>query len=843
MKRTNRNIILSVPFLFIMFLGSLLFAEQRGSQKNLHQEIVKKTHLLTIPFIQNKGQTDERVKFYASTFGATVYITDEGEIVYSLPYIMDNSKKKSWKNIEQPASFPVESATAMGVVTSNESIPGVKRIVLKEQLLGGKTVTIKGEKPSTARINYYKGKKPLQFQKDIPTYESITFGEVFHGVELILKAYGNNVEKLFYVKPDIDPDSIKLRIEGADALSINEKGQLEADTALGKVTFTKPVAYQDINGKRINVAASYVLKESGMIYGFKAENYDKSKELVIDPLLASTYLGGSDNDDVCSLLIDKEGYIYVAGTTSPSDFPTTSGSFDNGGEGGDAFISKINATLTGLIASTFLGGSSEDSVRSFVLDSEGNVYVMGDTTSSDFPTTENAYTESLNDSYGNVFISKFDTTLTELLASTYLGGSYGDHGSDIAIDSDGNIYITGDTNSSDFPTSASAYKNSLKDSSGDVFVSKLDNELTSLLASTFLGGSSGDYGSAVDINSEGNVFVAGTTMSSDFPSSSDAYDTSFNGGEYDIDGFVAKFDKNLTSLVASTYIGGYFNDSINALAKDSEGNIYVTGRTASSNFPTTTEAYDTTYNFGSDAFIVKLSNDLKSLVSSTFLGGSGYPSEGYEYNYGYEQANAIIIDSGGNIYVTGSTYSSDFPTTIGAYNASFNGGNADAFISKLDKDLEDVLDSTYFGGTSGDDCGKALAVGTEGDIYIAGITNSSDFPVTDGILYKTYNGRTDTFISQLDSDLSALLGKISGRLLDKDKNPVKSAKIYLKGKTTKIKRKTFSDENGLFEFGNLDADTYKITAKKNGYKESKTEVELEEGEETEVNIEMKKQKS
>ena len=236
-------------------------------------------------------------------------------------------------------------------------------------------------------------------------------------------------------------------------------------------------------------------------------------------------------------------------------------------------------------------------------------------------------------------------------------------------------------------------------------------------------------------------------------------------------------------------------------------------------------------------------NDLETLIASTFLGGSGYPSERYDYNYGYEHANAIVIASDGKIYVTRSTYASDFPTTIGSYNASFNGGGADAFISRFDSGLEDLLDSTYLGGSYGYDCGKALAIGPEGDIYVAGFTNASNFPVTSGVLYANYNGKIDTFISQLDSDLSALLGKISGSLSDENKNPVESAKIALKGKTTKIKRKTFSDENGLFEFGNLKADTYKITATKNGYKKYKTEVNLEEGEKREVKAEMKKTKT
>lgn len=843
MKRANINIKISVMFLFIIFLGSAAFADQSGKQKTLHQEIVKKAQMLTVPFILNKGQVDARVKFYANTFGATIYVTSEGEIVYSLPHISDRPGTKT-QNITaqtEPCSQDSTVATMRKADSKNNLV--MKNIVLTEHLAGGKTVNIKGEKTSVTKVNYYKHKDPSQWQQNIPTYECLCFGEVFNGVDLVLKAYGNNVEKLFHVKPNASAEGIRIKIHGASSLHVNKTGQLEAETPLGNVTFTRPEAYQEINGKKILVAASYHLKDAGMVYGFKVDEYDKTKELVIDPLLASTYLGGSDNDEVCSLAIDGDGYVYIAGNTLQSDFPTTGGSYNTGSAGSNVFISKINPTLTSLLASTYLGGSSEDKVRSLLLDPEGNVYVTGETNSSDFPTTENAYAGSLNDSYGDVFVSRLDTDLTNLLASTYLGGTFGDYSRDIAIDAEGNIYVTGDTNSADFPASAGAYKTSLTGSSRDVFVSKLNNELTGLLASTFMGGSSGDYSSALVIDSKGNVFIAGTTGSSDFPASSGTYDAVFNGGEHDVDGFVSKFDKDLTSLLAATYIGGYFNDYISDMASDSEGNIYVTGGTLSSNFPITTKAYDTTYNFGSDAFVSKLSNDLKTLIASTFLGGSGYPSEGYDYNYGYEHANAIVIVSDGKIYVTGSTYSSDFPTTIGSYNASFNGGGADAFISSFDNNLEDLLDSTYLGGSSGYDCGKALATGPEGDIYVAGFTNASNFPVTSGVLYANYSGKIDTFISQLDSDLSAFLGKISGSLSDENKNPVESAKIALKGKTTKIKRKTFSDENGLFEFGNLKADTYNITATKNSYRKYKTKVDLEEGEKKEIKAEMKKTKT
>ena len=578
---------------------------------------------------------------------------------------------------------------------------------------------------------------------------------------------------------------------------VNEHGELVAETELGPVKFTKPIAYQEINGKRVDVSVEYRVESSEaenksskhktcnsklistnpksaihnpkfvdsnpkskianrkLEYGFRVASYDKSHDLIIDPLLASTFLGGSSGDYAWSIALDTSGNVYVTGQTESTDFPTTSGAYDTSDNGGgqyniDVFVSKLDSGLTSLLASTYLGGSSHDYGYSLALDTGGHVYVMGDTDSTDFPTTSGAYDTSHN-GYSDVFVSKLDSGLTSLLASTYLGGSSSDWGNSLTlVDTSGNVYVTGLTSSRDFPTTSGAYDTSCNDGyyyDGDVFVSKLDGGLTSLLASTYLGGSSRDYGYSITLDTSGHVYVTGYTYSTDFPTTSGAYDTSQNDNKTLAlgDVFVSKLDGGLTSLLASTYLGGSSGDYGNSLTLDTSGHVYVTGYTWSSDFPTTSGAYDTSYS-GGDVFVSKLDSGLTSLLASTYLGG-------YNYDYG----ESLALDTSGNIYVTGYTGSSDFPTTSGAYDTSYNAGG-DVFVSKLNGGLTSLLASTFLGG-SNDDLGYPLTLDTSGHVYVTGYTLSTDFPTTSGAYDTSYNGGGqyggDIFVSKLDGNLSA----------------------------------------------------------------------------------------
>jgi hypothetical protein len=752
MKRKT-YLLLSMALLFVMVLAAV-HAVAAISKDEDKKVIMEKAFKIRVPFIANEGQIkDDSVRFYANTFGGTVYVTKSGQIVYSLPKF--------------------DQKTGEGVKSNQIEHKHVKGIALSEEFVDENVkAEVKGEEWTVTKVSYFKGNEPSKWKKDIPTYNLISLGEIYKGIELKLRAYGKNVEKLFFVSPSAKPEAIRVKVNGGKSLSINDKEELEVETEFGTVKFTKPVAYQEIDGKRVEVAVNYSILNSKprtsnpeLTYAFAVGNYEKTKELVIDPLLSSTFLGGnSSSEGAYCLGIDSGGNVYVAGSTYSADFPTTLGAYDttfNNVEGyTDVFVSKLNSSLTSLLSSTFLGGGpGYNYAYSLAIDSGGNVYVAGETASSDFPTTPGAYDTTLNNVSGagiyDAFVSKLDSSLTSLLSSTFLGGGYSEEAYSLAIDSGGNVYVAGGTASSDFPTTPGAYDTTLNGYS-DAFVSKLNSNLTSLLSSTFLGGGPyWDRASSIAIDSGGNVYVAGNTDSFGFPTTPGAYDTTFNSGcgPYTIDAFVSKLNSSLTSLLSSTFLGGSCSDYPYFLAIDSGGNVYVAGYTYSADFPTTLGAYDTTFNNVedySDAFVSKLDSSLTSLLSSTFLGGG-------HYDYAY----SLAIDSGGNVYVAGYTYSFDFPTTPGAYDTTLN-GNTDAFVSKLDSSLTSLLSSTFLGGSRSDypfSSAIDLAIDSGGNVYVTGSTDSFDFPTTPGAYDNTKNPWTDgypeAFVSRFDGNLSA----------------------------------------------------------------------------------------
>ncbi len=708
---------------------------------------------LQMPFIENRGQIgDDSVRFYAKTFAGTVYVTERGEIVYSIVKTKPAAKNSIYGHIA--SGRRIKSSTSRAVALRERPV-GFEKTGTE-----GGTVSPYplGIHRSAARVNYFIGGKE-NWRTGIPTWREVSLGEVYNGIELRLRAYGKNVEKVFTVQPEGSVGDIRLEVEGADGLAVNREGELEIATALGTVKMTKPVAYQEIDGRRVEVAASYTIsgRDRGLVYGFQVGEYDDTKPLVIDPLLASTFLGGMDHDYGSAIALDGTGSVYVTGSTSSLDFPTTPGAFDTDfGSAVNGFVSKFDNKLETLLASTFFGERFVY-VNGITIDNSGNIYVVGAVWSPDFPTTPDTYSPTFNGGISDGFISRFDSELETLLASTFIGGAACENDSvdSIATDNDGNVYVAGWTECADFPTTPAAYDTTFN--SGDVpgmsystaFVSKFDPDLKNLLASTFLGGSDWDYASSLAISAAGNVYVTGLTGASDFPVTPDAYDRTYNGGMKDA--FVSEFDGNLEHLLASTLVGGDKRESSLRVAIDSGGNIYITGWTESSDFVTTPDAYDPTFNGELyDAFVAKFDSRLENLLASTFLGGSDSDFSAF-----------LSIDGTGNVYVTGWTESADFPTTNDACDTTYDGVDSEAFVSKLDGDLSNLLASTFLGGTA-DDYASSLAIDGTGNVYVVGSTESSDFPTTSDAYDTTYGGEySDAFISLFDGDLSS--GHMSGR--------------------------------------------------------------------------------
>ncbi len=398
------------------------------------------------------------------------------------------------------------------------------------------------------------------------------------------------------------------------------------------------------------------------------------------------------------------------------------------------FCGNIHADESDLGWSTFLGGGSGDYGQGVAVNDFGSVYVTGLTSSVDFPTTTGALDSVLN--CDDVFVVKLDPTGSALQYATFLGGDSSDHVEDIALDNSGAIYITGFTVSTNFPTTAGSFDTTL-DGPDDAFVAKLNPTGSDLDYATFLGGGEYDVGRGIVVNASGNAYVVGETYSGDFPSTAGAFDETFNGS---CDVFVTKIDPAGNALNYATYIGGYFRDHGGDIALDKIGNAYVTGMTISPDFPISNGALDSTHNGGWDAFVAKINPTGDTLDYATYLGG-GDPEWGF----------GISVDNTGNAYVTGYTWSHDFPATIGAYDTSHN-DYSDAFVAKLGSTGSALEYATFLGGSHCEE-GESIVVDSSGNAYVTGHTTSDDFPVTAGSFDATYNGGTlagDIFLVRIN---------------------------------------------------------------------------------------------
>ncbi|MFB3894967.1 MAG: beta strand repeat-containing protein [bacterium] len=460
-------------------------------------------------------------------------------------------------------------------------------------------------------------------------------------------------------------------------------------------------------------------------------------------LLYSTYLGGTGEDYGGGIAIDNSGNAYITGLTYSSDFPTTPSAFDPSFNGVyDAFVSKLNADATELVYSTYLGGSTYDWGQDIAVDSSDNAYVTGFTYGG-FPVTPGAYDITHNGSYEDVFVTKLNADGSVLLYSTYIGGSVMDYAMGIAIDGLGNAYLSGNAHSDDYPTTPGAYDTSFNGGGSDVFITKLNPAGADLVYSTYLGGSSSDWGYGIAIDNSGNAYVTGVTYSVDFPTTLGAFETSYKSI------FVSKLNANGTALDYSTFLGG--GGGGDAIAVDDSGIAYITGWTSSPDFPTTSDAFDTSANGSYDAFVTKLI-PVSSYVApgqlfySTLLGGSGD-----------DNAFGIALDTVGNAYIIGDTNSLDFPTTVGAFDTilDLDTAKTDTFITKLNTTGTDIVYSTFIGGSDSEH-GASIALDQEKNVYLTGYTNSTDFPITATAFDTTYHN-TGAYISKLSADGSELL--------------------------------------------------------------------------------------
>src|SRR6266478_2972758 len=696
----------------------------------------------SLAFEANQGQTDSSVKFLSRGVGYSLFFTtDEAVVVLRRPTV--GAIRHA---VKSPTPNPTPDAQSFAVMRMRfAGANPAPRIEGSKQLLG--------------KMNYLIGNNPKEWRSNIPTYARVRYQEVYPGVSAVYYGTQGQLEYDLLIDPGVDPKVIELDFEGADKVKIDAQGNLRLLIAGGEVLLGKPRIYQMVPGsqeRRKNIAGGYALKAGGHV-GFEVGDYDRNQPLIVDPVLNySTYLGGSGYDSGTAIAVDASGNAYVTGFTRSSNFPVTAGSFQTScgttgtcnGYFWDAFVTKLTANGQ-IVYSSYLGGSGNDMGKAIAVDASGSAYVAGQTFSSNFPTTVGAF-KTIYRGAGDAFVAKMSPGGTSLQYSTYLGGSGTDNAEGIAVDSSGNAYVTGQTYSTDFPTAApiQAFNGGNQDS--DAFVTEINTSGSALVYSTYLGGSSMDWGNGIAVDSSGNAYVVGFTRSTDFPLAG-SLQSGCGGCPGFADAFVVELAPNGRALLHSTYLGGSGDDHGTGITVDSDGNVYVTGFTYSTDFPTTSGAYQTSLaSRQSAAFVTKITPDFSSLTFSTYL-------QGTSLNYG----KSIAVDTG-NIFVAGQTFSLTFPllSPIQSVCAPSNCFFGTGFVAELNAAGSSLIFSTYLGGSHGDDI-AALALDPSANIQVTGQAASTDFPIANAFQVTFGGSFGDAFVAKISLQPAASLSPTS----------------------------------------------------------------------------------
>ncbi len=711
MQRIRWQTLLSF-FLFSSLAGTLLIwpgparltsPPQPGAKQAsaaLRAQVVNAYAKLPLRFEQNRGQADPRVRFVSRGAGYSVFLTPTEAVV--------TLRSGATRSLKPPLRESAERRSE----ERPDRTPDVIRLRLAA---ANPTPQIEGREQLAGASNYLIGNDPSRWHTKVPAFAKVRYEAVYPGVDLVYYGSQQQLEYDLIVAPGADPKQIQLDVSGADSFRVDDSGDLVLGSSL---RLRKPAIYQETPSGRRSIAGSYVLLAARRV-GFRIGDYDARRPLIIDPVLAySTYLGGIAFEEIRAIGLDASGNIYVAGTTTSPDFPTAS-AFGGSLSGlQDGFVSKLAPDGSALIFSTFLGGANTEEIRGLAVDGSGTVTIAGSTDSTNFPTS--GPFQASNRGGSDAFVARLNEAGSGLLFSTYLGGSANDYATSLAVDPSGSAYVAGYTISNNFPVASPSQAARAGDY--DVFVSKLSAGGNALAYSTYLGGSSTDAAFGIAVDSSGNAYVTGYTLSTNFPALN-AFQPAYGGGTC-FEGGVAVpcYDAFVTKLSStgaraySTYLGGNNDDGGNAIAVDSSGSAYVAGFAVSANFPVASPL-QAAFAGVEDGFVAKLAPSGSSLVYSTYLGGTVF-----------DTASAITVDGSGNAYVTGETGSSDFPLV----NSMQERNGFDTFVAKMNPGGSGLIYSTYLGG-DGEDTGYAIALDGSGNAFVAGGTNSDDFPLKNAL--------------------------------------------------------------------------------------------------------------
>lgn len=691
---------------------------------------------LPLTFELNQGQMAPQAKFVSRGKGYSAFLT-AGGMVLSL----------------RPSEAVARSAADVALNNECQKSPNA---TLQFKLMGAsRNPSVVGENLQPGRLNYFIGNDPTKWHRNVPTYGQVRYENVYPGIDLVYYGNHHQLEYDFAVAPGADPRQIQFEIVGASQIALDPDGNLILQTGRGALHFQSPVVYQESSGVRVPVRGAYVMNDSTHI-GFHVAHYDASKPLVIDPVLVySTYLGGNGDEQPSGIAVDSAGSVYLAGYTDSADFPlTTLGSTTPGVS--HVFIAKLDPTGSNLMYADYIGGNGQDYGYALALDRANNLYVTGSTASSNFPLV-NPYQGSYPGSF-NAFLTKISADGSSLLYSTYLGGNGSDQPASMAIDSLGSVIVAGNTSSTNFPI-ANAYEATAGANQGGLsgnygFLTKFSPDGSSLIYSTYLGGdfnvpyncggtpcwpSPYNAVSGIAVDGNGNAYTTGITNTYNFPTTQDSYLPTNSTQQNSIVGFVSQFSSS-GSLNYSTYFyeSSGILTSMNAIAVDGSGSVYVTGTAFSDGtFPvTSTSICDPgSAGFACDfAFVTKFDPTGSTLLYSTFLGANNNANP-----------QSIGLDGNNDAYVLASTSSSAF-STVNAIEP-YSSGN-DMLLVEISPAGDTELFATYLGANA-DEFPAGLVVDATGNLYVAGSTDSTDLPVTQGAFQNVLGGGTGAFVMKI----------------------------------------------------------------------------------------------
>jgi len=719
-------------FVFAVIVAGNVNAQIAFDEASQKQMVMTSMSATPMAFTENQGQWGDKTLFKAETNGATFYFC-KGEVAYF--FIRNTDELIEYASIEakQYEGLP---ETSHGPRYKQEGL------LIRARFEGAnQDVEIIGEGMLGHKSNYFIGNDPSGWQTNVPSYSNIIYKNIYPGIDLKYYSNGGSLKYDFIVYPGADVNQIRIRYEGIDNLELASNGDMRINSDFGAIYDKAPKVYQEIDGRRQEIAAAYKLSGLGTM-GFSIdESFDPVYPLIVDPqLFFSTYLGGIGYDYSSDIGVDSQGNIIVAGWTISSDFPVVA-PYDGTYNGErDGFISKLSAAGDSLLFSTYIGGTERDNPYEIAIGNDDFIYVVGYTESSDYPMVN-----PFDDTYGGyheAFVTKLSNTGDSLIYSTYLGGNFHDHCYDVFVDQFNQACVTGRTGSNDFPL-VDPFDDSYGGGAayGDIFISKFSVSGESLIFSTYLGGSSSEFGGAITLDEAGNYYITGVTFSADFPMVN-SFDETFNVVH---DAVVVKLSAAGDSILYSTFLGGAEFDYGRAIAVDDEGLIYIAGQSGSQpgiscDFPFVNAYSDSCYG-RHDPFLAAINPFLEgenTLIYCTNLVGSG------DLDY----ANSIALDSDGYVYISGAA--SDIPN-IGPDIENFDPSGQGAFIAKFLPQIGgngSLLFSKSFGGSMGAAAG-GITIDSNDHLYIIGCTESEDFPVFNPY-DDSINGDLDIFIMKVN---------------------------------------------------------------------------------------------